>query len=130
MRASDCQMETDDYVDSNEWKLLEHPAKKNVIKYPCCVEPYPDLTYTIRVKRIAVFYSFILVLPCVLLSSPPLLTVCGLQLHPGPALCPVIHADARLVLATARITSQSPSRSVSHVFNDIASRTTCGRTNS
>jgi len=33
--------------------LLEYPANKNVHFYPCCVEPFPDLTYTIRVKRIA-----------------------------------------------------------------------------
>jgi len=73
------QMDIDDYVESNEWMLLEHPAKKNVLQYPCCVEPYPDLTYTIRVKRIAVFYSFILVLPCVLLS---LLTLVSFWLPP------------------------------------------------
>ena len=36
-----------------EWMLLEYPANKNVHFYPCCVEPFPDLTYTIRVKRIA-----------------------------------------------------------------------------
>ena len=99
MRASDCQMETDDYVDSNEWKLLEHPAKKNVIKYPCCVEPYPDLTYTIRVKRIAVFYSFILVLPCVLLS---MLTLVSFWLPPeSPA--KVLLGQSVTSLMTSRV---------------------------
>ena len=34
-------METSDYVESNEWALLEHPAKKNVKYYQCCTEPYP-----------------------------------------------------------------------------------------
>ena len=58
-----------DYVPSNEWKLLEHPAKKNVIYYPCCKEPYIDLTFQVKLKRIAAFYSYILILPCVLLSS-------------------------------------------------------------
>jgi len=41
---------------------------KNVKYYSCCKEPYPDLTFTVRLKRIAVFYNYILVLPCVLLS--------------------------------------------------------------
>jgi len=63
-----CQIDIDDYVPSNEWKLLDHPAEKHVLRYPCCEEPYVDLTYKIIVKRIAVFYSFILVLPCILLS--------------------------------------------------------------
>lgn len=62
------EVDTTDYVPSNEWKLVGHPAVKNVKYYSCCKEPYPDLTFTIRLKRIAVFYNYILVLPCVLLS--------------------------------------------------------------
>ena len=58
-----------DYVESNEWGLLEYPAKRNVKFYPCCEEPYPDLTFTLKLKRIAAFYNYILILPCVLLSS-------------------------------------------------------------
>jgi len=73
------QIDITDYVESNEWKLLEYPATKHELWYPCCNEPFPDLTYTIRVKRIAVFYSFILVLPCVLLS---LLTLVSFWLPP------------------------------------------------
>jgi len=74
-----CQISIEDYVSSNEWMLLEYPAVRHEERYPCCIEPYPDLTFTIRVKRIAVFYSFILVLPCVLLS---LLTLVSFWLPP------------------------------------------------
>jgi len=66
-------------MESNEWKLLEHSAKRHELYYPCCEEPFVDLTYTIRVKRIPLFYSFILVLPCVLLS---LLTLVSFWLPP------------------------------------------------
>jgi len=62
------QVDTNDYVPSNEWALLEFPAKKNTKYYTCCPEPYPDLTFSVKLKRIAVFYNYILVLPCVLLS--------------------------------------------------------------
>jgi len=55
-------------MPSNEWALLEHPAVKNLNYYKCCDEPYPDLTFSVKLKRIAVFYNYILVLPCVLLS--------------------------------------------------------------
>jgi len=61
-------VDVSDYVDSNEWALLEYPAKKNVKHYSCCSEPFPDLTFSVKVKRIAVFYNYVLVLPCVLLS--------------------------------------------------------------
>ena len=87
------QIDITDYVESNEWKLLEYPAEKHVLRYPCCDEPYPDLTYTIRVKRIAVFYSFILVLPCVLLS---LLTLVSFWLPPeSPAKVLLGTSDSR-----------------------------------
>ncbi|CAD5118373.1 DgyrCDS7085 [Dimorphilus gyrociliatus] len=62
-------IDTNDYVESNEWKLLGFPARKHTKKYPCCEEPYPDLTFYIRVKRKSAFYNYILILPCVLLSS-------------------------------------------------------------
>lgn len=44
-------MDLNDYVPSNEWDILGHPAKKNVLKYPCCVEEYPDLTFTLALQR-------------------------------------------------------------------------------
>ena len=63
------QVDVTDYIESNEWGLIGHPAVKNVKYYPCCEEPYPDLTFTLQLKRIAAFYNYILILPCVLLSS-------------------------------------------------------------
>ena len=63
------EVDITDYVESNEWGLMAHPAKKNVKYYPCCTEPYPDLTFTLHLRRIAAFYNYILILPCVLLSS-------------------------------------------------------------
>ena len=63
------QIDISDYIVSNEWNLLAYPARKNVKYYPCCVEPFPDLTFTLKLRRIAAFYNYILILPCVLLSS-------------------------------------------------------------
>ena len=62
-------IDTTDYIESNEWGLVAHPAVKNTKYYPCCKEPYPDLTFILKLKRIAAFYNYILILPCVLLSS-------------------------------------------------------------
>ena len=60
----------DDYVRSQEWIILEHWARKNVEVYECCPnEPYPDLTFYLRLRRKAAFYNYILILPCVLLST-------------------------------------------------------------
>lgn len=63
------QVDLNDYIESNEWTVLENPAAKNIKYYPCCKEPYPDLTFTIKLRRKVAFYNYILILPCVLLSS-------------------------------------------------------------
>ncbi|XP_032811530.2 neuronal acetylcholine receptor subunit alpha-10-like [Petromyzon marinus] len=57
-----------DFIANVEWEVLGMPAAKNVIKYGCCSDPYPDVTYTILLKRRASFYVFNLLLPCVMLS--------------------------------------------------------------
>lgn len=45
------EISLNDYVPSNEWDLLAHPGRKNVIYYPCCNVPFPDLTFTLVLKR-------------------------------------------------------------------------------
>ncbi len=62
-------VDLNDYIESNEWDVLANPAAKNVKYYPCCVEPYPDLTFSLKLRRKVAFYNYILILPCVLLSS-------------------------------------------------------------
>uniref|UniRef100_A0A8C0IXV3 Neuronal acetylcholine receptor subunit alpha-10 n=1 Tax=Chelonoidis abingdonii TaxID=106734 RepID=A0A8C0IXV3_CHEAB len=57
-----------DFVENVEWEVLGMPAKRNVITYGCCSEPYPDITYTLLLKRRASFYIFNLLLPCIMIS--------------------------------------------------------------
>ncbi|KAJ6655383.1 hypothetical protein lerEdw1_005441 [Lerista edwardsae] len=57
-----------DFVEDVEWELHGMPAVKNVITYGCCSEPYPDVTFTLILKRKSSFYIFNLLLPCLLIS--------------------------------------------------------------
>uniref|UniRef100_A0A8C5G9X7 Neuronal acetylcholine receptor subunit alpha-10-like n=1 Tax=Gouania willdenowi TaxID=441366 RepID=A0A8C5G9X7_GOUWI len=57
-----------DLVDNVEWEVLGMPVKKNIIQYGCCADPYPDVTYTLKLKRRASFYVFNLLIPCVMIS--------------------------------------------------------------
>lgn len=57
-----------DLVENVEWEILGMPAKKNIIQYGCCADPYPDVTYTLQLKRRASFYVFNLLIPCVMIS--------------------------------------------------------------
>ncbi|NXG03219.1 ACH10 protein, partial [Sakesphorus luctuosus] len=57
-----------DFVENVEWEVLGMPATRNVITYGCCSEPYPDVTFTLLLRRRASFYIFNLLLPCILVS--------------------------------------------------------------
>lgn len=62
--------ELTDYVKSNEWDVLRSGVDRNVITYTCCPDaPYVDITFHIQIKRKPAFYNYILILPCILLSS-------------------------------------------------------------
>ncbi|XP_043918751.1 neuronal acetylcholine receptor subunit alpha-9-like [Protopterus annectens] len=56
-----------DFVENIEWEVHGMPAVKNVIMYGCCSDPYPDITYTLILKRKSSFYVFNLLIPCVLI---------------------------------------------------------------
>jgi len=58
------------FVRMNE----EVPAKHNEKYYDCCLEPYYDLTFTIRIRRRTLYYGFNLIIPCALISMLTLLT--------------------------------------------------------
>ena len=56
------------YIHNGEWKLIGLPVERNVFYYGCCVEPYPDITFTIVIRRMPQFYLFNLMLPCIIIS--------------------------------------------------------------
>ena len=59
-----------DYMSGTEWEITENYAKKHVIYYECCPDtPFIDITFYLTIKRKVAFYSFILILPCALLST-------------------------------------------------------------
>ncbi|XP_020845312.1 neuronal acetylcholine receptor subunit alpha-9 [Phascolarctos cinereus] len=57
-----------DFIEDVEWEIHGMPAVKNVITYGCCSEPYPDITFTLILKRKSSFYIVNLLIPCVLIS--------------------------------------------------------------
>ncbi|XP_052125793.1 neuronal acetylcholine receptor subunit alpha-10-like [Frankliniella occidentalis] len=61
------------YQANGEFDLVSFDAKKHVEYYSCCPEPYPDITYVIRIRRRPLFYVFNLILPCILINCIALL---------------------------------------------------------
>ena len=63
-----------DCYPSVEWDIMSVPAKRNVKTYPCCPEPYPDITFNITLRRKTLFYTVNLIVPCVGISFLTVLT--------------------------------------------------------
>ncbi|XP_015791951.1 neuronal acetylcholine receptor subunit alpha-7-like [Tetranychus urticae] len=67
------------YIPSGEWILIGVPARRRVLQYACCPETYVDITFTIHIRRRTLYYTFNLIVPCVLISS---MTLLGFALPP------------------------------------------------
>uniref|UniRef100_A0A8C9Y9I7 Neuronal acetylcholine receptor subunit alpha-7 n=1 Tax=Sander lucioperca TaxID=283035 RepID=A0A8C9Y9I7_SANLU len=61
------------YIPNGEWDLVGVPAKRNELYYDCCKEPYPDVTFTVTMRRRTLYYGLNLLIPCVLISGLALL---------------------------------------------------------
>ncbi|NXA41008.1 ACHA7 protein, partial [Eudromia elegans] len=61
------------YISNGEWDLVAVPGKRNELYYECCKEPYPDVTYTVTMRRRTLYYGLNLLIPCVLISALALL---------------------------------------------------------
>ncbi|XP_054467367.1 neuronal acetylcholine receptor subunit alpha-7-like [Anoplopoma fimbria] len=61
------------YIGNGEWDLVEVIGQKNERTYECCEEPYPDITYTLVMRRRTLYYGLNLLIPCVLISTLALL---------------------------------------------------------
>ena len=49
------------------------PGKRTESFYEFCKEPYPDITFTVTMRRRTLYYGLNLLIPCVLISALALL---------------------------------------------------------
>ncbi|XP_053128514.1 neuronal acetylcholine receptor subunit alpha-3 [Hemicordylus capensis] len=61
-------MNLKDYWESGEWAIIKAPGYKHDIKYNCCEEVYPDITYSLHIRRLPLFYTINMIIPCLLIS--------------------------------------------------------------
>ena len=61
------------YIPNSEWTLMRMHVNRNVVFYSCCDEPYPDITYTVQMRRKPLFYVFNMIMPCFLITLVALL---------------------------------------------------------
>ncbi|KAJ8333325.1 hypothetical protein SKAU_G00422210 [Synaphobranchus kaupii] len=57
-----------DYWESGEWAIVKAVGTYNTKKYDCCHEVYSDITYAFIIRRLPLFYTINLIIPCLLIS--------------------------------------------------------------
>ncbi|KAG8513258.1 LOW QUALITY PROTEIN: Neuronal acetylcholine receptor subunit alpha-4, partial [Galemys pyrenaicus] len=57
-----------DFWESGEWVIVDARGTYNTRKYECCAEVYPDITYAFVIRRLPLFYTVNLLVPCLLIS--------------------------------------------------------------
>ncbi|XP_048736679.1 acetylcholine receptor subunit alpha-like 1 isoform X1 [Ostrea edulis] len=57
-----------DFYPSVEWDILEGSAQKHYKRYICCPSPFPDITFSITMRRKTLFHTVNLIIPCVSIS--------------------------------------------------------------
>uniref|UniRef100_A0A2K6A927 Cholinergic receptor nicotinic alpha 7 subunit n=1 Tax=Mandrillus leucophaeus TaxID=9568 RepID=A0A2K6A927_MANLE len=67
------EADTSGYIPNGEWDLVGIPGKRSEKFYECCKEPYPDVTFTVTMRRRTLYYGLNLLIPCVLISALALL---------------------------------------------------------
>ena len=58
---------------NGEWELIDLIVERNEKIYTCCHNPYPDITYHIVIRRRPLFYIYIMILPCLVLTAVSLM---------------------------------------------------------
>jgi nicotinic acetylcholine receptor, invertebrate len=56
-------------LQNQEWFVERVTVERHEKIYACCPEPYPDVTFTIHMKRRSLFYVINLIFPCLLIYA-------------------------------------------------------------
>ena len=71
------EVDLSNYVSNGEWELISIKTKRNVVYYGCCPnDPFPDVTFTIHIRRRTVYYLYNVICPCLMMSILTILTFC------------------------------------------------------
>ena len=61
------------FLENGVWDLKDVTVYREIKRYVCCPEPYPELVFTLVLQRRSDFYLSYLILPCMFLSGLSLL---------------------------------------------------------
>ncbi|XP_067937010.1 acetylcholine receptor subunit alpha-like 1 [Watersipora subatra] len=61
------------YQENGEWKLTHTKVVRNEVRYACCDAPQIDITFYVYMQRRTLYYTYNIIIPCVMLSILTLL---------------------------------------------------------
>ncbi len=61
-------------IKKGEWKLLASWTVLSTLTYPCCDETYHDLKFYFHIRRRTLYYTYNVIIPCIMLSGLTCLT--------------------------------------------------------
>ncbi|MEJ1285003.1 cholinergic receptor nicotinic alpha polypeptide 6 [Cricetulus griseus] len=62
------KVDMNDFWENSEWEIVDASGYKHDIKYNCCEEIYTDITYSFYIRRLPMFYTINLIIPCLFIS--------------------------------------------------------------
>lgn len=62
------KVDMEDFWENSEWEIIDASGYKHDIKYNCCEEIYTDITYSFYIRRLPMFYTINLIIPCLFIS--------------------------------------------------------------
>ncbi|NXC13440.1 ACHA6 protein, partial [Corythaeola cristata] len=62
------KVDMNDFWENSEWEIVDASGYKHDIKYNCCEEIYTDITYSFYIRRLPMFYTVNLIIPCLFIS--------------------------------------------------------------
>ncbi|CAB4068497.1 Neuronal acetylcholine receptor subunit alpha-7,Acetylcholine receptor subunit alpha-1-A,Neuronal acetylcholine receptor subunit alpha-4,Acetylcholine receptor subunit alpha-like,Neuronal acetylcholine receptor subunit alpha-2,Acetylcholine receptor subunit alpha-L1,Acetylcholine receptor subunit alpha-like 1,CHRNA7-FAM7A fusion protein,Acetylcholine receptor subunit alpha [Lepeophtheirus salmonis] len=87
------EVDLSNYLPNGEWTLLEKPKLvRSERYYPCCIEPFPEITISLRMRRKTLYYMYNIVFPCMMMSTLTVLVFC-LPPDSGEKNCPRSHGN-------------------------------------
>ncbi|XP_036694676.1 neuronal acetylcholine receptor subunit alpha-6-like [Balaenoptera musculus] len=62
------KVDMNDFWENSEWEIVDVSGYKHDMKYNCCEEIYTDITYSFYIRRLPMFYTINLIIPCLFIS--------------------------------------------------------------
>ena len=91
-------MDTSSYARNSEWDLIGTSARRNVVVYECCPEPYVDITYTLHLRRRTLPYWRKVIIPSFTITLVSILSLIIPASSPTPRFLVIFFSFILLLL--------------------------------